>query len=690
MPDLRLTVAANSETRADWGATVKQPGEVKLKITGRGGKYSDAMEKSCLAYEHGIEKFIAKSGKVRGNEITVKLDLPKERKADSTKLTVQITPSLAVTMLDALPYLIDYPYGCTEQTMSRFLPAAITAKTLRDLGLQPEDVMSRIFGGIEPNSAAATHPKGKKDLAELEAMIQAGLERLYDFQHSDGGWGWWKTGESDHWMTAYVVWGLALAQDAGIKLKNGARERGVAFLDQTLVEEEENPDTQAWMLHALAAHNTQKTRPSPFQSKAFENLWANRAKLNAYTRALLALSAHHFGFADKAKTLIENLEDGVKRADRPDASVLIDEKNLQPSTSNLQPSIMGTAHWGEDGLYWRWSDGGVEATAFALRALLRIDPQNKLIEPVTNWLIKNRRGAQWSNTRDTAIVVLAMNDYLRVSGELKPELEYELIVNGQSIAKKRASGADVFNAPSRFTIDLKLVKDANEIRIMRKQGDSPIYFAVEARFFSLEEPITAAGNEIFVQREYFKLVGRPTLLKGYVYDKLPLTDGESVKSGERIETLITIEAKNNYEYLMFEDLKPAGFEAVEIRSGESLYARELKSGAGTRKAGQAARLSQTSKVASRGKMETDATPGQRSNETDLTGRSRRVYQELRDRKVALFIDKLPEGVWEIRYDARAEVPGQFHALPVVGQAMYVPEIRANGPEVRVKVEDAKP
>ena len=95
-----------------------------------------------------------------------------------------------------------------------------------------------------------------------------------------------------------------------------------------------------------------------------------------------------------------------------------------------------------------------------LRALLAIDPQNKLVEPVTNWLIKNRRGAQWSNTRDTAIVVLAMNDYLRVSGELKAELEYELIVNGKSIAKKKVSGADVFNAPSRFAIDPKLIKDA--------------------------------------------------------------------------------------------------------------------------------------------------------------------------------------------------------------------------------------
>ena len=94
--------------------------------------------------------------------------------------------------------------------------------------------------------------------------------------------------------------------------------------------------------------------------------------------------------------------------------------------------MIGTAHWGEDGVYWRWSDGGVEATSFALRALLAIDPQNKLIEPVTNWLIKNRRGAQWSNTRDTAIVVLTLNDYLRDSGELQPQLGYELLVNGNS------------------------------------------------------------------------------------------------------------------------------------------------------------------------------------------------------------------------------------------------------------------
>src|SRR5207249_1803827 len=102
--------------------------------------------------------------------------------------------------------------------------------------------------------------------------------------------------------------------------------------------------------------------------------------LNAYTRSLLALSAHAWNKTDQAKTLIENLENGVKRDDHSDLSVLINSPqstiNSQPSTSssastpNYPPStILGTAHWGEDGIYWRWSDGGVEATAFALRAL---------------------------------------------------------------------------------------------------------------------------------------------------------------------------------------------------------------------------------------------------------------------------------------------------------------------------------
>ena len=110
---------------------------------------------------------------------------------------------------------------------------------------------------------------------------------------------------------------------------------------------------------------------------------------------------------------------------------------------------------------------------------------------------------------------------------------------------------------------------------------------------------------------------------------------------------------------------------MEVRSGESVYARRVRS---------ASLLAATGSPVIK--------PADDSEER-YTGDTRWVYQELRDRKVALFIDKLPEGFWEIRYDTRAEVPGHFHALPVVAHAMYVPEIRANSAETTLEVIEGK-
>ena len=689
-----IEVPASGEKRVDWRVRVEQPGTAKLKVIGRGqvggaqtsglsggqqsSGLSDAMERSLPIFEHGLDQLIAKSGKVRDGDVTVKLAIPKERQPGTTALTVQVAPSLAVTMLDALPYLIDYPYGCTEQTMSRFLPAVITAKTLSDLGVSRDIVANRLFGGMERPASQPTDPNSSPTraeyLARLDDVVSQSLARLYDFQHSDGGWAWWKgdgSTPSDHFMTAYVVWGLTLARDAGIAIKDDVLKRGVAFLDKKLVEQENAVDMQAWMLHALAVYDTlTKAAPSEFQQTAYANIFKKRNEMNAYTRALLALCAHAFGKAQDAQLLVRNFENGVKIDDKPDTSVIME------GAQQSHDAVIATAHWGADGIYYHWSEGGEEATAFTLQALLAIEPDSKLVEPVTNWLIKNRRGAQWRSTRATAIVVLVMNDYLRKSGELKPDLAYEVLVNGQSVARKQITPADAFTAPSRFTVDPGFIRDGeNDIQIKRTSGKGPLYFAAEARFFSLECPLKPTGNEIFVRRQYYRLVEKPTLLKGLVYERVPLNDGEKMISGERVESVITLEAKNNYEYLVFEDLKPAGFEAVQVRSGEPCYANELKSGTVERQFG-------TQTTAQRSSEE-----HMKRGESDYTGRSRWTHQELRDRKVAFFLDKLPEGVWELRYELRAEVPGEFHALPTVGYAMYVPELRCNSAETRVVVRD---
>ncbi len=668
----KVTLPAKGMKRVDWPVTVKQAGEARLTLTAKGKPYSDGMEKIFPVYEHGIEKFIAQSGKMTGDDETVTFTLPKERKPESTTMTVRVTPSLAVTMLDALPYLIDFPYGCTEQTLSRFLPAVIVRKTLVNLGLNAGDVEGVLFGGIDEGQTSKTHSKGRKDLGKLDLMVKEGLNRLYDFQHGDGGWGWWKEGESDHFMSAYVLWGLALASESGIEVDPGVTSRAERYLLEELVEEEEAPDRQAWMLNALAVHaSLNKRAPHKFEQQALENLWQRRDELNAYSRALTALSAHHFGDRDKARTLVANLENGVIRDEAPGASALL------PGAKTAHP---GTAHWGEDGLFWRWSDGGVEATAFALRALLAIAPGHELIEPVSLWLIKNRRGAHWKNTRDTAIALFSLNDYLKTSGELSTRADFEVFVNERSVARMQID--DPLRGLRNFGVDPGLLKEGeNSLRLVRRSGEGALYYSGEVEFFSQEEPIPAAGNEIFVRREYFKLNARPTLLKGHVYDRVRLSDGDMLKSGERVEVVLTVEAKNHYEYLVFEDLKPAGLEVVALKSGEAMSVKELKRNAvENRIAGEGAKS-----TASEATLIPPHPPA--DEQSDYTGRTRWVYQELRDRKVALFIDQLPEGVWEMRYTLRAETPGHFHALPVLGHAMYIPEIRANGRELRMRIED---
>jgi len=682
-----IEIPANSETRVDWIANVIDPGNVELKITARANKHADAMARSYTVYEHGITKFVTKAGKVSGDDVTIRIDIPAERKVESTTLEIQITPSLAVSMLDALPYLIEYPYGCTEQTLSRFVPAVVTMKTLRDLGLEPEDVANHMFGGVEQEHADKTHTKNKRtaSLDQLDDVVATGLKRLMDMQHSSGAWGWWKKDTSDRFMTAYALWGLSLALEAGVEVDTASLNRAAKWLQKQIVEDENYGDRQAWLLHALAEyHRITGSKPSDHEKKALDNLYKNRNKLSTYSRALLAIAARDYGQKDKAQILIENLENGVKIDRSPDTSVI-----TRGGAGQSHEAVIATAHWGEQRGWYRWHNGGIESTAFALKALIAIDPDNELIEPVLNWLSKNRRGNQWSNTRDTAIVVFAFNDYLRYQKEAIGTAEYEITANGKAIGTIDMSAESLLTEPNWFTLTPDQIADGiNEIRFVRTAGDgpaAPIYFSVQAEYFTYEEPITPAGNEIFVRRDYYRLTPTETLLKGPVYQRFPLEDKGDIQSGDRVEVVLTIECKNDYEYLIFEDLKPAGFEAVQVRSGEALYAKQLKASGVKHKFGQGEPDRQIEHGSALRSMMLPWN-GVRDR-TDYTGRSAWVYQELRDRKVALFVRRLPEGVWEIRYDLRAEVPGKFHALPTLGHAMYVPEIRCNGAELRVNVID---
>ncbi len=656
---LEIEVAAG-DTQIDFPVHAAAAGAATVTATVRSiddPSLGDAVRRTLPIEEHGLEKLLTDTGVLDGEDsLTLEIDLPTARRRESTGLEIRVVSSPALAMLDALPFLADYPYGCTEQTLSRFLPTVITLRTLERLGVDRGRLARRLFeeresfGGVDPSARATQeNPEERQSsLEELDAMVAKGLTRLAELQKGDGSWPWFEGGPSDPWMTAYALWGLALAGEAGVDVDRSLLDRADRFLVDRLVEFEREPNLQAFLLHAVVAYRNQGRSGQARSSvdAAFQNLWQERDRLAPLGRALFLMTAQSRNDVERAEVLVRNLENGARR------------ERFRGGTQ--------TVRWGESQGWWRWWNGAVESTAFSLMALVGTDPGHPLVEPAMSWLVENRRGAHWNNTRDSAISILALADYLETSRTLESDVEFEVLLNGRSLGRHAIVGSDALTrAPTRFLVPSEQIGDGrHEVEVVRLSGGErgsvseagPLWVTASARFFSLEEPIAPASTRVAVARMYARRLAQETLLDGVRFESEPLAPGQPVASGERLEIEVELELANEVEYLMIEDLKPAGLEAVLVRSGEALWAERLED-----------------VVSANGQTH------------ERVVEQRFVYQELRDRKIALFADRLGQGRWRIRYEMRAETPGIFHALPVTVEAMYVPELRANGAESELRV-----
>src|SRR5438105_1957234 len=204
---------------------------------------SDAMEMRFPVYVHGMLKMESFSGVVRPTEdkAAINFTVPKERRPEESRIEVRYSPTLAGAMVDALPYLVDYPYGCTEQTLNRFLPAAITNKVLMRMNLDLKDIhKKRVNLNSQEIGEDKERAKGWKrldhdpvfDPDELADITRAGVNMLASMQCGDGGWGWfsgWGEQSYPH-TTAVVVHGLQIARQADVNLPQNMLEHGVDWL----------------------------------------------------------------------------------------------------------------------------------------------------------------------------------------------------------------------------------------------------------------------------------------------------------------------------------------------------------------------------------------------------------------------------------------------------------------------------
>jgi hypothetical protein len=184
-----VEIPAGGERRVDWRVKVAHEGQAVVRMLALTDEESDAVEMKFPVYLHGLLKTESFTGVLRPEDRlgTFEITVPGERRADQTRLEVRYSPTLAGAMVDALPYLVDYPYGCTEQTLNRFLPAVITQRTLLHMQLDLKAIRDKRTNLNaqeigDPDARAKGWQRYDRnpvfDDVELSKIVKAGVNRL--------------------------------------------------------------------------------------------------------------------------------------------------------------------------------------------------------------------------------------------------------------------------------------------------------------------------------------------------------------------------------------------------------------------------------------------------------------------------------------------------------------------------------
>jgi alpha-2-macroglobulin len=616
----RVSLPANDKVKVTWSVTVEEVEEVTLRFGAKERNLSDAIEISLPVYRYSTPEVVATAGQLKSDGQRVEaVALPPSFDPTQGELAVHIDPSLAAGMADGLDYLEYYPYECTEQTVSRFLPNVVTYRAFKKLGIERPELEEKLPG-----------------------LVSEGLQRLYNQQHHDGGWGWWVQDESRPYLTAYVLLGLVEAQQAEFAVDEDVIEETVDFLQDSLgrprdLEKHWEANRQAFILYALA-------EAGEGDLSRTVTLFKRRASLDTFGKAYLAMA---FGLLE------------------PEKSSRVDTL-LSDISGEAIISATG-AHWEEEQVDYYAMNTDTRSTAIVLAALARLAPSTSqgegwgegLAANAVRWLMAVRedgahRGA-WETTQETAWAVIALTDWMVVTRELEGAYDWQVVVNGEQLGEGSVDSENVDEtAKLQIAVSELLADEANRVVIERwppegeDEGSGRLYYSMYLRYFKPVEEVTAESSAalnrgVIVSRRYTLAESDP--------ESGPCPSIEQAQVGDTIRVKLTIIAPHDLHYVVVEDHFPAGAEGID---------QSLKT---TSVVGEEPELTRTDRTSPWG---------------GGWGWWWFSHSELRDEKAVLFAYYLPRGTYEYTYLIRASLPGEFGVIPTHAYEMYFPEVFGRG------------
>ncbi|MDF4202089.1 MG2 domain-containing protein [Maribacter sp. SA7] len=664
-----FNVDAMGNTQVSWSLKIPDGLQsVQYKIIAKAGDFSDGEQHMLPVLSNRMLVTETLPMWIRSNQ-TKTFTLDKLKKTSSAtlnhhKLTLEMTSNPAWYAVQALPYLMEYPYDCNEQTFSRYYANTLAShiansnpriREVFDQWANSDALLSNLEKNEELKSLliqetpwlrdAQSETEQKKrigllfNLNKMKNEQQSALNKLAQNQNSSGAWSWFNGGPNNRYITQHIISGMGhlnhLVTSATLSNRNEAAtaslqrdmiKDAILYLDDEFVKEYEymkkhtsnikNDHLSANQVHYLYMRSFFKDiktskkvdEITAYYMKQAQKYWIKR---NLYAQGMLALVLHRNNDANTSTKILRALEEN---------SITSDELGM---------------YWKSNTSSWYWYQAPIETQALLIEAFSEIRPTD--IETIDNlkiWLLKNKQTNQWSTTKATTEAVYAL--LLQGSEWLSVTDAVDVLIGGEKIDPSSLEDVKVEAGTGYFKTSwntTEISPKMGDVQISKK-GNGIAWGALYWQYFEDLDKITSAETPLNLKKKIFL---KKNTDSGEVISEI--TDKTTLKVGDLVKIRIELRADRDMEFVHMKDMRAAGFEPVNVIS--------------------------------------------RYKWQDGLG----YYESTKDASTNFFFDYLRKGVYVFEYNVRVNNAGDFSNGITTIESMYAPEFSSHSEGVRVSVSN---
>ncbi|CAN5509048.1 alpha-2-macroglobulin family protein [soil metagenome] len=658
--DLKKTFSAPKQGSVTLGFLLKAPRGVAnyaFKVTAKSGNLSDGERRPFPVLPSRMHlaqsRFTSLKGKTKKILEFNDLAAGDDPTLLNEKMVVTVDAQLFYGVLQALPYLVTYPYECVEQTLNRFLATGVVtsvfekypsvAKMAKEMSARKtqfekfdeQDANRRMT--LEESPWLESAKGGASDSNDLVRVLDSriakeererALTRLKKMQLPSGAFPWFEGGQPDQYMTLYVLMGFGRAMEFKVDVPKEPIMKAWSY-------------TRVWLdehIEEMMAHNCcwETITSINYAASLYPDAsWTAGRFDDAYRKKLLDYSFAHW--KEHSPLLKGYLALTLHRMKRPADAKLVWDSVMDSSKSDDQ---LGT-YWAQEDRSWLWYNDTIETHAFSLRALMELEPKDKRSDGLVQWLFLNKKLNHWKSTRATSEAIYALVHYLDATKTLGIR-EVVKVDAGTQKTEFVFEPEAYTGKKNQMVIPGDKVNAKTTSKITIEKTTEGFAFASATWHFSTDRlPKEDSGDFFNVSRKYFKREMGSNAAGAQEWTLKPLAEGQKIEVGDQIEVQISLRTKHEVEYVHLRDPRAAGLEPENVVSG---YRWDL----------------------------------------GLTW-----FEETRDSGSNFFFARLPVGEYTFKYRLRANMAGTFRVGPATVQSMYAPEFNAYSSGYVMKVDAAK-